>query len=733
MNVKRTMAILIGILVILSLIVIFRQTTEKERPSLIEQAGFEKLIPDNLKKENIVKLELYAGAKPDQKVVIEKDGDKWRVASHFNSPAKKETVEEYLDKIVKLRGEFRAEVATDDALADYNLKDDQAFYVNVYTSKEGEPAVKLLVGKSPDFKLTFLRKAGERKIYDGGVNLRSEAGVYGDDIEKTPSPDKWLDKDIVRIEKDKITKLAYIMPDKKFTFEKHEKEVPVEEGEAKQESEQTSSAEGSAETESEGETKPKTKKVYEWVLVEGGVGDKFKDSGLQNLLGKFNPLIATSIVDPSKKADWGLETPEFKLTISREGESDVIIEGGRPDTSKGGYVRVATNQEDIVYELSKYMFEQIFPKGQDLFDLPSLNLDKDKIKKVEISQPEGKVVLTKENNDWRVIEPAVDLPIQVTTLNTLASALASWKASDYADNWAPVGEFNKTVVFTMDDNTTMHTIKIADFSKSIDGRYAMLDDNPLYLAVGKIDVNKILLKPRDVYTLKILSLETDKVTSLELDWGSEKEVIKKGEGGWILAKAGNEVKLDENNVKDLLNTLDGLQGSDVRPDLNSGSYTPVLSFTIHLTDTEPIQFTIGKDKNENIVSTVPRYMGIVELAQEKWNNLYDLINKSKEPKVEPQPEPSQETEGESQEGTPSGGAEQPDNAQQATTPSTSETTPQTDNAQQATTSPTSEGVGQADSPEQTTVPSEEESNSNNSETSSSQNSSSPTKVGNNAN
>lgn len=634
--------ILIGVLVVLSLIVILRQVKEPERPTLVEQAGFEKLIPDTLKKENIVKLELYAGAKPDQKVVLEKDGDKWRVTTHFNSPAKKETVEEYLDKILKLRGEFRAEVVTDDALSDYNLKDDQAFYVSVFTSKEGEPALKLLVGKSPDFRLTFVRKAGERKIYDGGVNLRSEAGVYGDEVDKTPGPDKWLDKDIVRVEKDKITKLAYIMPDKKFTFERREKEVPVEQNESKKEGEEATS-EGS----SEGEKKAQTKKEYEWVLAEGGASERFKDSGLQNLLGRFNPLTATSIVDPAKKADWGLESPEFKLTISREGDSDIVIEGGRPDTSKGGYIRVATSQEDIVYELSKYMFEQIFPKGQDLFDLPSLNLDKEKIKQVEINLPESKVALKKENNNWQVVEPVLDLPLQIPTINTMVSALASWKPADYADNWAPVGEFNKSIVFTMEDNTK-HTIKIADFSKSIDGSYATVDDNPLLMAVNKIDVNKVLLKPRDIYTLKVLDFDIEKVTAIELQVGGEKESIKRGEGGWVLVKDSTEVALNEANVKDLLSNLDGLQGSDVRPDLKIGAFAPIISFIIHITDSEPIQFTVGRDPNGNIVSTVPRYKGILQLASEKWNEIQGLIDKAKEPKVEEKPASQEEDEGEKQ-------------------------------------------------------------------------------------
>ena len=39
--------------------------------------------------------------------------DRWRVTNHFNAPAKKETVDKYLDAIVKLKGEPRATAATE--------------------------------------------------------------------------------------------------------------------------------------------------------------------------------------------------------------------------------------------------------------------------------------------------------------------------------------------------------------------------------------------------------------------------------------------------------------------------------------------------------------------------------------------------------------------------------------------------------------------------------------------
>ena len=641
MNIKKMMVILVVVLVVLVALVFMKQAKKAERPSIIEQAKFEKLIPENLKVDNIVRVELYTGAKTDEKVVLKKDGDKWRVSSHFNSPAKKETVEDYLDKVVKLQGEMRAEVPTDDALADYNLKDDQAFHLDIFTSAEGEPALKLLVGKSPNYQLTFVRKAGERKIYDGGVNFRQEAGIYGDDASKAPGPDRWLDKDILKVEKDKITRLAYEMPDKKLIFERKEKEVP-------QEQPSGNADEGAKEGAKEGEQQPK-KKEYEWVLVQGGTGEKHKETGLQNLLGRFANLTASSIVDPAKKADWGLESPAFKLTISREGESDVVLEAGRPNPAQNGYIRVASNSEDIVYELSKYTFEQIFPKGQDLFDLPTLNLDKDKIQQVTIEQPEGKVVVQKEGNDWKVVEPVIDLNVQMTTLNTLASALASWKAADYADNDVNVGEFNKTITFKAGEET--HTFKLAETARSIDGIYATLDDKPMRLVMNRIDANKMLLKPRDVYELKILDFATDKVTSLEIKEGDVAQTLKKGEGGdWILvAQDGKETQLVNANVGELLNSLSGLQGEDIRPDLDWKSFSPTYTMRINITDTEPLDFSIGQGPGDKIVATVPRRKAIVQIAQDRWEQIKNAINKAREPKPEEtkteQPSPQQPQEG----------------------------------------------------------------------------------------
>ena len=148
----------------------------------------------------------------------------------------------------------------------------------------------------------------------------------------------------------------------------------------------------------------------------------------------MNTLRATDVADPETLAEWGLDSPAFKLTVSQKEGDELIIEGGRPDPATDGYIRVASNDDATVYKLSKYTFEQLFPKGEDLFDLPKLSLAADQINRLELTSPDGKFVAEKQDDAWTVTEPAVGLPVQKSKLEAMATAVASLQASDYADS-----------------------------------------------------------------------------------------------------------------------------------------------------------------------------------------------------------------------------------------------------------------------------------------------------------
>lgn len=621
---------LIVILLVLALVAVVMKGGKKT-PSIKEQTKLEDVAPGDLTVKDIAKLQVFIGAKPDEKVVLERDGDAWKVSSQFNAPAKTDTLEKYLGDLLKLKGEFRATATGDDKLSPYNLQDSKAFRVQAFKSGANEAAVDILIGKSPKYGQAFIRKAGGDRVYMETTNLRQDAGLYGDETDKAPTADKWLDKDIVKLDKEKITKIALTMPDKELVLEKHEKPKPAQAEEKK---------EGESEAEGEGEAKKEPeKKEYEWVAASGGPGGPLKQPGLNSLLQKFTTLTANSIVDPAKKADWGLESPAFKAAISLEGGSDTVIEAGRPDPAGSGYVRVASSGKDIVYELSKYTFEQLFPKGSDLFDLPKLTLNRDQISRIEINQPEGKVVVEKDGADWKVAEPVANLKVQKTALSTLASTVASLKASDYAAAATNTGEFNRSVVITMTDGPKK--LLLAGNSKTIEGNYAKVEGQDLILTISGADVKKILLKPRDVYELKLFAdVKEDKVAGMDLRDGDTSFSLAKKDDKWNLTLGGNTSEADKEKCDGFLSAITEFQVKDIRFGADKNSVQPKTTIKLTLSEGQPVQIALSAEQNGVFLMTVGDKANVFEADKSAADGLVGKLNAMKEPKPAPAPAPA---------------------------------------------------------------------------------------------
>ncbi|HOQ88833.1 MAG TPA: hypothetical protein PLX03_01720, partial [Candidatus Hydrogenedentes bacterium] len=129
----------IVIIVVLAGLAAWKKTAQKRPESLAVQARLETLAPQGVSKDEIVKVELYAGSKPDEKVVIEKQGADWVLTSLYDAPANTDTVNRFVDGLLGLKGEFRASADSDEKLAMYNLKEDQSFVVKLYQSGKTDP------------------------------------------------------------------------------------------------------------------------------------------------------------------------------------------------------------------------------------------------------------------------------------------------------------------------------------------------------------------------------------------------------------------------------------------------------------------------------------------------------------------------------------------------------------------------------------------------------------------
>ena len=659
MKPKHLIPLIVIVAVLVALVVV--KKTSKPAPSIAEQTGLVALLPEGLSKGDVAKLEMYAGGSADEKLALayDADADTWRVTTHFDAPVQQDKIDEYLEAIVGLKGEPRAMGVSDEDLGSYELADDAAFHVKGYKKDAEEPLFHLLIGKSPGYRTVFLRKAEGNDVFVEDTNLRQKAGVYGDDMTKSPEPGTWLNKDVLKLEKDEIMKVALTLPDKEIVFENREK--PKEE-----EAEAAQSDQSDQSDQSEGEAEEETPPEYEWVLASGGPGKEHKESGLTSLLGKLSSLTASDIVDPEKKAEWGLEDPAYVCVVSVKDKDDVRIEGGRPDPSSDGYVQVVGAKEDLVYKLSKYTFEQLFPKGTSFFDLPTLSADKDKMTSINITQPDGAVRLAKGDTDWAIEEPAADLEARSSTLDTLASTLASWKPADYADaGAADLGAATRTVSFVADDKT--HTVKLYGDSKSIDGVYAQMDDRPDVLVMSRTDFDKVFKERKELYDRSLLDIDEDDMRAIHVSGPEGAFSLARGDEDedWKLTVGGETVDTDDDECDDLAQDIADLEASDVLFGQAEMSDPVASTVRIKMDDGAEHSFSFGADKDGAHHLALTGRAQVFVLDHSDWAALFPASDDLKKP--EPPPEEKKEeaalAEGaeaapvESAEATPAEGAE----------------------------------------------------------------------------
>jgi hypothetical protein len=646
---------LVVVLAILVALFAYKKSTQRT-PGIIEQTRLVTLAPEGMSKSDIVKMDLCAGAKPDEKLTLAFDSgaDKWRVTTHFNAPVKKDTIDKYLDAIVKLKGEPRETTTSESGLEQYNLSDAKAFHLIGYKKDSTEPFFHLLIGKSPGYKSVFMRKAGDNQVFVEETNLRQMAGIYDDSASrpgakkeekepevKKPEATAWLDKEICKIDTAKAAKLAVNTPDKALVFERREKPKPQEPAApeaatppaapapapaaipapapapapeaapapaapapaaapapsatsappltatpapppapapaatpapapAAEEAKPSGSSEAE-ENDANISVQPmmppamgapaESKPQYEWALASGGAGLKLKEKSIDTLLQRFANLNATDVVDPAKKAEWGLETPAYKCTISIEEQPDIVIEGGRPNSSGDGYVRIAGTKEEIVYQVSKYTFEQIFPKGSELFDMPNVAVDKKNIESVQINQPEGEILLSKSDDKWNVAVPASDLKAQTSTVDGIVAGLSQWKASDYADADPGLGDPKKAATFKVSGQT--RTLKVYGDSKSFDGVYARLDDNPAILAMSRIDANKIFPARKDLFDRTLADLSEEKIAEIHVTGPSASFSLARQDENWKLTVNGAASDGNPEACKELAEKVADLEAGDI--------------------------------------------------------------------------------------------------------------------------------------------------------------------------
>jgi len=541
--------VLAVILAVLAGLVVVRQR-QQQPPSLEEQYTLKELLPQEIERAKIAKLELYAGAKPDQKLVLERDGDggKWKITSKWEAPVAQQKIDEFLGTLEGLEGEFRA-TASGDALKTYAVDDAGGFHVVGYTAGAGEPAFHIINGKSPTFEQAFARLAGSEDVYHINVSLRREAGIYTVEMEDAPEHAIWLDKTVFETPEDKIKAVALSYPDKEIAFELREAAPAAETPPA------------------EGEAAPATpaQPTVEWAVAKGGPGTDFNTNAGANLARRISRINATDIMDPATKAALGLAEPKYRATVTIDGQAEpAIIEASRPAGDTYAYIRVAGGARELIYKVNGFDFEQIFHKGGEFFELPGVLVDAKEVDAIEYTYSGRTIKLARDAEGWKIAEPKTELPADPATIDNLVRALLSWKAEDYADSPEGKGLDAPADRVTFRGANVEHTIELGAQGPT-EGRYARLDGRPHVLVMSEADVPTIFAAIGDLFQTRLFDVDSSAISKVTLHKGEEVARMERNadDTGWLVAIGdGPAEAADDGNVDEVIASIAGMDADD---------------------------------------------------------------------------------------------------------------------------------------------------------------------------
>jgi hypothetical protein len=387
---------LLMVVLVVAVVLLKRPSTPTK---LADEVGFERIFPASLTADAIQGIDLYQGDKKDAKVQLRRQGETWVATSYHQAPVQADKVSKLLDDVSGLEGDVRSDKA--EVLETFQLKDDQALHVLFYTDTSDKPTAHLLAGKS-NGRGGFVRSADQNRVYSVNLNLRSEAGLYGDETDKVPEAKPWLDLQLHDVPKDQVTKVELQSPDRRLqlALKKPEPETPsqpekAKDDEAKSEDKPDASAAAP-------EAKPATPEAKpEWELVEPKVNYPLKQGVVEGLVTSLRTLRGDDVVAPDKTAEYGLDNPPYRAVLTVE-EKDkeprhVTIAVGKTVSKEDEkhYVRLEQDHSPV-YLLPKWSFNQVFPTLGTILTLDVLSLASDDIVQVSWEQDGRSLALERQ-------------------------------------------------------------------------------------------------------------------------------------------------------------------------------------------------------------------------------------------------------------------------------------------------------------------------------------------------
>lgn len=457
--------------------------------------------------------------RPTESIELKREGDGWHMQAPLRARADRGPVEEVISNALTSKID-REIAAAPSSLADFGL--DKPAAELTLTLKDGKQLALVMGAKSPTGVWVYAKERDKPNVF-----------VIGDSVlrDATRPVSDFRDKTILAFDRQQVTGVEIVTREDTLALEPADKGWKL--------------------------TRPLA--LGADAETVGGFLEKLGAAKVKEFVAEAPPSL-----DP-----YGLDKP-WKVTLTTGKDKDrasrtLLI--GKMETGKGVYAMRAG--ESSVLLIPEDVWTSLPKNVAAVRDKTVVQVDRDKVARLEVESPQGPITLVREGDKWRITAPQA-LPADQVEAGSLLVKLQNLKAQGFlGEDAAAIPKYlaKPEVKVTVTDAAGAQTLLVAPSPERRAGQAmayaAVAGRGPVVLVDGSAlkDLARTVNELRD-HTL-LSSLEPRDVKRMQVAAGGQSIVLERtGESEWrVIEPAKGAAK--NSKVDDLLYTLRGLKWKDV--------------------------------------------------------------------------------------------------------------------------------------------------------------------------
>jgi hypothetical protein len=340
-----------------------------------------------------------------------------------------------------------------------------------------------------------------------------------------------------------------------------------------------------------------------WVLSDGRDAEP---NAVKRLLEAISKINSSNLVtkDAARYADLEVDGEEGSRVVAYAGTkplAEFTVGEGAPG---GAHVRV----KEAVYQV-KQLYPYVFSRAAPgWYKLKLFDTKLEEVTRIEVSPASGKqFALVKKEEKWELADPKVAGPgfrYDKNSGRSLASAVVNVRAKEIVKE-DPGKE--KTglakgfdVLAFVDKTGQSHELHLGKAMENGDVYLQVAGQDDIYL-VNKYTHKNLSKRIADLRDMKMIELDIEKVSALEIKDSGKQLVLEKLGTGWQIKKSSDKVpekfEFDPSMVQRRLRSLANARGamlSSEKADAKTGMKKPEATVKATMEDGKTVTLTFGK-------------------------------------------------------------------------------------------------------------------------------------------